>query len=222
MQTEPWRGLFRTALAILADRNITTDAWTFGGGTALALFLRHRESRDVDIFLSDAQLLNLLTPRLNEDVAEGVSDYTEGSSFLKLKYTEGEIDFILAPFLTRNPWILMEVDGVTVRVETPEEIIIKKLFYRSETLRARDIVDTAAVFAARKEYLLAAATVLGSRLEALQRRWERLQPAFLAEARLLQVKEGLVEKTPALFTAFLYELQSRIGKLQSGRKANDL
>ncbi|CEP68712.1 Protein of unknown function DUF1814 [Moorella glycerini] len=219
MPIEPWRGLFRTALAILAGQNITTDTWTFGGGTALALFLRHRESRDVDIFLSDAQLLSLLTPRLNEDVAEGVSDYTEGSSFLKLKYPEGEIDFIIAPFLTRNPWIIMEVEGVRVRVETPEEIIIKKLFYRAETLRARDIVDTAAVFAARKEYLLAAAAVLASRLEALQRRWERLQPAFLPEARFLRAKEGLVEKTPALFMAFLSELQSRIGELQSGRKA---
>ncbi|GEA14667.1 hypothetical protein E308F_09090 [Moorella sp. E308F] len=28
MPTELWRGLFRTALAILAGRNIAADAWT--------------------------------------------------------------------------------------------------------------------------------------------------------------------------------------------------
>ncbi|MEW6173739.1 MAG: nucleotidyl transferase AbiEii/AbiGii toxin family protein [Bacillota bacterium] len=31
--------------------------YTFGGGTALALFLEHRESADVDIFLTDAQFV---------------------------------------------------------------------------------------------------------------------------------------------------------------------
>lgn len=211
MPIEPWRQLLRTALTILAGRSITPDDWTFGGGTALALFLHHRESRDIDIFLSDAQLLSLLTPRLNEEVAGGVSDYTEGSSFLKLKYPEGEVDFILAPFLTRNPWTLIELEGLKVRVETPEEIIIKKLFYRAETLRARDVVDTAAVFAIRKKYLLASAMVLGPRLVAIRRRWERLQPAFFQEARLLRVKEELLDNTPALFTAFLDELCGQVG-----------
>ncbi|BCV22759.1 nucleotidyl transferase AbiEii/AbiGii toxin family protein [Moorella sp. Hama-1] len=204
MPVEPWRELFRIALKMLAGRNITPDEWTFGGGTALALFLHHRESRDIDIFLSDAQLLTLLTPRLNKEVAAEVSDYSEGSSFLKLKYPEGEIDFILAPFLTPHPWTLKDLEGEKVRVETPEEIVVKKLFYRAETVRARDVVDTAAVFQARREDLLAAATVLAPRLTALQRRWERLQPAFSTEVEQLQVRTGgLAEKAPALFAAFL-------------------
>jgi hypothetical protein len=33
------------------------DHWTFGGGTAMMLQINHRENRDVDIFLSDPQLL---------------------------------------------------------------------------------------------------------------------------------------------------------------------
>jgi len=210
MPTEPWRQLFCKARAILADQNISLNDWTFGGGTALALFLHHRVSIDVDIFLSDAQLLTLLTPRLNNNVAGGVSDYTEGSSFLKLKYPEGEVDFIIAPFLTRHPWVLMELEGEKARVETPEEIIIKKLFYRAETLRARDVVDTAAVFTARRENLLEAAPVLVPRLAALQRRWAKLQLVFLTEARTLQVKEGLIEKSPALLAAFLDELSKRL------------
>jgi Nucleotidyl transferase AbiEii toxin, Type IV TA system len=39
------------------------DRWTFGGGTALMLHIGHRESRDVDIFLEDAQFLPFLDPQ---------------------------------------------------------------------------------------------------------------------------------------------------------------
>jgi Nucleotidyl transferase AbiEii toxin, Type IV TA system len=39
------------------------DGWTFGGGTAMMLQIDHRESRDVDIFLHDAQQLPFLDPQ---------------------------------------------------------------------------------------------------------------------------------------------------------------
>ncbi len=35
------------------------DRWTLGGGTALMLQIDHRESQDIDIFLSDPQLLGI-------------------------------------------------------------------------------------------------------------------------------------------------------------------
>lgn len=35
--------------------------------------------------------------------------------------------------------------GQSVRVETPTEIVLKKLFYRTELLKVRDVVDVAAV-----------------------------------------------------------------------------
>jgi hypothetical protein len=207
MPNEFWHQLFTEAFHILEDAGIGQDEWTFGGGTALAIFLQHRESVDIDIFLRDVQLLTLLTPRLNKNLSEHISDYTESSNFLKLKFPAGEIDFILAPFLTNKPWILMNLVGKTVRVEMPEEIIIKKLFYRAETLRARDVVDTAAVYAAREELLLKEATILSSRLEALNRRWERLKPVFLQEAQALRANNDLVKTAPIIFQEFLGKLK---------------
>lgn len=70
-----WKDLLRTAARILDRAGIVPEEWSFGGGTALALRLNHRVSNDVDIFLNDAQLLLLVTPRLNGDVAAVVRDY---------------------------------------------------------------------------------------------------------------------------------------------------
>lgn len=114
-----------------------------------------------------------------------------------------------AYFLTSNPCTLMNLEGKVVRVETPEEIVIKKLFYRAETLRGRDVIDTAAVYAARKEQFLGEAAVLTSRLEALKRRWERLKPVFLIEVQNLRVNEDLVKTAPILFEGFLGDCLSR-------------
>ncbi len=202
MPNELWRQLFVKAVQMLEAAGIPRDEWTFGGGTALALFLQHRESMDIDIFLHNAQLLSLLTPRVNPNISEA-TDYTESSNFLKLKYPAGEIDFILAPFLTSNPWTLMNLEGEAVRVETPEEIVIKKLFYRAETLRGRDVIDTAAVYVARKEQFLSEAVVLTSRLKALKRSWERLKPVFLVEVQALRANKELVKTAPILFESFL-------------------
>jgi hypothetical protein len=48
------------ACSLLRQANIVVDNWTLGGGTAMMLQIGHRESDDVDIFLSDPQLLGLL------------------------------------------------------------------------------------------------------------------------------------------------------------------
>ncbi|NPV29734.1 MAG: nucleotidyl transferase AbiEii/AbiGii toxin family protein [Firmicutes bacterium] len=61
-----WFELLKKAFSVLKASEIKDSEWTFGGGTALALIFRHRESRDVDIFFSDAQMLTLITPRLKE------------------------------------------------------------------------------------------------------------------------------------------------------------
>ena len=47
-----WRHLLELALRAL-DAEAAETPWTFGGGTALALKLRHRISYDVDIFFED-------------------------------------------------------------------------------------------------------------------------------------------------------------------------
>jgi hypothetical protein len=66
------------------------DHWTFGGGTAMMLQIGHRESHDVDIFLDDAQYLNLLNPDHNDfDFEMSPTGYAgDGSSFLKLVFED--------------------------------------------------------------------------------------------------------------------------------------
>ena len=126
--------LFKKAVNILDEANISRDDWTFGGGTSLAMRYNHRESYDIDIFIPDTQILLFLTPRLNPGIN---TDYSESSNHIKLIFPEGEIDFIAAPYLTNNYFMKQTIEGQKIRVETPTEVIIKKLFYRAESLKIR-------------------------------------------------------------------------------------
>ena len=175
MQNDSWKKLLTEAYHILNRAGIPESEWTFGGGTALMIYFNHRLSFDIDIFLHDVHQITRLTPRLNSSLSN-CSDYVEASNFLKLKYPEGEIDFVLAPFLTSNPWELKIVAEKNIRVETPEEIVVKKLFYRAELLKIRDVFDVAIVFANRREHLLKESKILGSKDQILSRRWEKINP----------------------------------------------
>lgn len=50
-------------------------------------------STRVPVFVPDPQYLGYLSPRLSDVAAEKDPDYEEGAEFLKLRYSEGEIDF---------------------------------------------------------------------------------------------------------------------------------
>lgn len=203
-----WQDLFIKALKALDASRVPGDEWTFGGGTALTVYFQHRESKDVDIFLRDAQYLTYLTPRLNNAVGNLTGDYVEGSHFLKLKFAEGEVDFIIAPHLTENYYELKRVAGREVRVESPEEIILKKLFYRAETLKTRDVVDVAAAYERRKGRLLECLSFITLRLAAIKYRWEKLKTIYSAEAAgLIMLEPGLINRAPALFEDFLNEAE---------------
>jgi hypothetical protein len=145
-----WTRLFHIACSLIrqvnADQKII-DVWTFGGGTALMLQINHRESRDIDIFLPDAQLLPFLNPQTREFEFEiNPRGYdTDGTRSLKLAFGAfGDIDFIVAPALTSSPAELRTVEGEPVLVESVSEIIVKKIFYRAASLTARDVFDLAA------------------------------------------------------------------------------
>ena len=122
--------------------------WSLGGGTALMLQIQHRQSYDIDIFLDDPQVLGLLNPLLNDySVATRPSDYdTDGRRMLKLFYPGlGEIDFICCAHLTERPVMDRELLGKRISLETPGEIIAKKIHYRGAMIQHRDLFDIAAV-----------------------------------------------------------------------------
>ena len=104
-----WARLFRIACSLIRQVNseqVIIGSWSFGGGTAMMLQIDHRESRDVDIFLPDPQLLPFLDPKLHDFEFEiRPSDYGgDGTGFLKLSFEGlGEIDFIVAHAVTDIP-----------------------------------------------------------------------------------------------------------------------
>ena len=100
------------------------------------LLYEHRRSKDIDIFLRDPQYLTALPPRLNDHTEAFTRRYVEQSNFLKLIFDGGEVDFIVPPSLTTDPYMIKTVLGTETKVETPVEIVATKVFY---THRVQDI-----------------------------------------------------------------------------------
>ena len=182
-----YKDLLKEAILFIKSGNIPDTAWSFGGGTALMFYYNHRYSKDIDIFLHDAQYLTYLTPRLNDYVENKVDDYEEMSNSLKLKMGEHEIDFIIAPSLTKIPFNIINIDDQDIRIETPEEIVIKKIFYRCEAFKVRDIVDLAVVIKNNKQSLLSNIEVYKRKLGQLMSRIKRLKDIYPNEVKELEI-----------------------------------
>jgi Nucleotidyl transferase AbiEii toxin, Type IV TA system len=127
-----WARLFRIACSLIRQVNseqVAIDSWSFGGGTAMMLQIGHRESHDVDIFLSDPQFLPFLDPKLHDFEFEiRPSDYGgDGTGFLKLAFEGiGEVDFIVAHALTDIPTTRQTIEGEDVDLETVAEILPRR------------------------------------------------------------------------------------------------
>lgn len=205
-----WKLLLETAIRMLDHEKIKD--WSFGEGTALSFFYNHRNSKDIDIFLHDVRLLTKLTPRLNDYVENKVDGYSEMSNFLKLKIKDREIDFIVAPFLTKSPVKNHDVELINGRcaiaIETPWEIAVKKIFYRAESFKSRDVVDLAEVIKHNPSELRSNIAVYRDKLSALEDRLKKIEPIYLKEIERLEIynldsaKNGLGE----VFT-FLHEIK---------------
>jgi len=133
-----WEELLNLALPVLSDLE---TPWTLGGGTALFLSLNHRVSYDIDIFLEDPRGLKTIAG--NPRTKRISKDWQFPGNYLKLIRQEGEIDFILAAYITENPFFCYDFKGTQVNVETPVEVIAKKIRYRGSNFTIRDTFDFA-------------------------------------------------------------------------------
>lgn len=112
------------------------------------LQIDHRESHDIDLFIDDPQILPFLNPTTQGyGLTRNPDEYdTDGTSVTKLYFEDiGEIDFICCAEITDMPHQPHSVRERDVALETPGEIIAKKVFYRGSRLQPRDIFDIAAV-----------------------------------------------------------------------------
>jgi len=62
---------------------------------------------------------------------------------LKIERPEGDIDFLVTRTITDNPVFRYDFNGEKIFVETPAEIIAKKIHYRGSRITIRDIFDIA-------------------------------------------------------------------------------
>jgi len=178
-----WKQLFRVACSLIRQANITDD-WTFGGGTAMMLQIDHRESRDVDIFLLDPQLLALLDPEKNDFEFEIEPDEYggDGTRSLRIAFAGvGEIDFIVAGTLTSSPTTQAIVEGKTVLLETIPEIITKKIYHRGASITPRDIFDIAAAGEEHEASLIAELRSYGEEVKQTLAAIEKLNPSFVKD-----------------------------------------
>jgi hypothetical protein len=142
--------LFPIAVDLINQANARhqiIDHWTFGGGTALMLHIDHRESHDVDLFITDPQLLGFLDPAKQGFVLsmEPSAYDGDGIGHLKLSFEDiGEVDFIVGQQQTEPGFRVQGILGVPTKLETPAEIIAKKIAYRGRRIQPRDIFDIAA------------------------------------------------------------------------------
>ncbi len=185
MDENSWKGLIASALVLLDDlaaRGIGAPELTLGGGTVLMMRYRHRLSKDIDLFMHDAQWLGLLTPRLNDRAAALTRDYSEQANSLKLAFADGDVDFIVAGDVTGvRPSATLDFDGRQIALESSEEILAKKLYFRAALLKPRDVFDLVATHRIEPEAARRAIAAAAPRRAVQIRRLKALEQLSLAD-----------------------------------------
>ena len=122
----------------------------FGGGTALAIYyFQHRLSFDIDLFVSDAQVLNYLSPKhwIEDTVAFNGDSYIDLSNHIRVLSRKNNIKIdILVSQDNLSSAIADSSNDLftsTIYVESIEDIIAKKIVYRRNDNLTRDIIDIA-------------------------------------------------------------------------------
>ena len=184
--TDPWKKLFRRAVEQLREAAVDKSDWSFGGGTVLKLLFNHRESKDIDIFFRDRQLLSCVSPRLVDANENELIGYSETSSYIKLNFPEGQVDFIVAGQISDEEPQLQKIPGFDEEyyLDFPVEIVAKKIFYRYEDFTARDVFDLAFVFYKTSEKLVANADKFRGKIKPLIKRIEKLKTQGYLAAEL--------------------------------------
>lgn len=142
----PWKLLETRAQSLVADARRHGGASfqpRLGGGTRLMLALNHRLSDDIDLFVDSPAWLPYVSPRLNDMFENELAGYNEDNAHVKLRFAEGEIDFVVAaPLLPESATKWNPIAPETsFPMESPAEVLAKKLFFRGWALTARDLFD---------------------------------------------------------------------------------
>jgi hypothetical protein len=183
-----WRLLLSRAIIGLEQLERQGQAvpdWILGGGTALMLHSDHRLSKDIDAFIDDPQYLGIMSPDVTD--VWNCRTWDKAAHYLKLEYAEGEIDFIVSSPLSDLATTFHEVDltdlpakrKVTIEIEHPAEIALKKMHYRPTMLKSRDIFDIAVADSIDHEALVSNLNEISDKKSALLKRLDDIDRKFL-------------------------------------------
>lgn len=202
-----WRRLLGRTLDGLSDlkqQGQPVPDWVLGGGTALMLHANHRLSRDIDVFIDDPQYLALLSPEITD--VWNCADWDKAAHYLKLRYSEGEIDFIVGGALSYLNPMEKEIDLTPIRmgwkptivIEPPTEIALKKMYHRATMLKPRDIFDITVVKKIDGVSLTANLSAIASKKDALLRRVNSIRIDYLkADLAALDIRPGWEQEQEA-------------------------
>lgn len=119
----------------------------FGGGTALAIYhFQHRKSFDIDLFVTDPQILGYLSPKhwLEDSHLFNTAKYIDLANHIRLLTKENikidilvSQDFISHAIIDDSKVFFSE----NIYVESLEDILAKKIVYRKDQNKSRDIID---------------------------------------------------------------------------------
>ena len=154
-----------------------------GGGSMLLRRYRHRKSMDLDLFVTDAQLVRWCSPKFNESAADLFPDYNEEAAAVKLVTGMQEVDIIAAaPIILEEATEPAVLGKREVLVERPREILAKKVVYRGRNFQVRDMFDLACVATVEPEEVAAIQPALTlTHLDDLDARLSELEPAWAKE-----------------------------------------
>ena len=138
-----------------------------------------------------------MSPKVTE--VWGCRTWDEAAHYLKLIYAEGEIDFIVSGPLSGLGTDTFEIKltdlpparKVSIEVEHPAEIALKKMHYRPTMLKPRDIFDIAVANSLDHDALVGNLSVISDKKNALIKRLDNVDRKFLqAELAELDIQAG--------------------------------
>lgn len=146
-QINAFRWLIEERFGYLPNQN--SSLLRFGGGTALAIYyFQHRKSFDIDLFATDKQVLNYLSPKtwIEESRHFNTSEYIDQAHHVGLLSNNNiKVDILVSSDFIEPPLIdsSRELFSVDIYVESISDIIAKKIVFRNTQNKTRDIIDIA-------------------------------------------------------------------------------